>query len=758
MSDYSRNPVQRLEDSVGKHYVGVRLQQGVPLLDADWNTMDDLRRYEHESLNAVVIGDGAPVGSIGFWIVPLANGGVNTIVISANSTDADGLSSVNINLASSTAASLLGFDEQNFSTTRSGSSPAILTGTRSEPFPLTDGSTLEIEINNASPVSITFSDTDFFDITIATAEEVTTAINAVLASATANPGNGNDFIIKGSNDAGDTGKLLVEGKMIVNDRDIKYSEQALYENAQLANEWNVNPVTQLTTPGASTANVVFVDIWDREIDSLEDENLVDVNIGIETTIRLRREWVVRVVIESEYFSIFNARPAGHTYYPLALIQRSAGVDAIDAQRITDLRETEVSFLREVAYRDHDNTMLVDTAEFHELLSNTRGQVRDFILHLTTKFIAPDSAYLAAEVMGIDALSAIAVVAEQGIALLNADSLSTKGALSLLGQLQMAEEQFIQRWQESVLVLNKPGEGTIYAAAFTGMIERIGDLVLGPAPTGYLSLPDALTSRNLFEGVRTQQRVNFEFGRELDRSTGFLTVTYLGSLTPTVIRNGNFDLRYRLVGSVTPADAIDVDVFIDPQWSTVLRNADNSIPLDLTMGSGDDEVEFIVSVTAPDVVAATTSFNLRAYARSNEIGLGRISTQKILTIGDSVPPSEEGFVIFPLTSNLLAINGVYQFPSDVPGGAASFSFRFANNTSSPVDVDVTYTPAPTGWTIFAPAPGDLLNVTVPAENNVELGFDFLRPAGNGITFDFTLTATESGTSNIIGVAIVSMVTV
>ncbi|MDH3974177.1 MAG: hypothetical protein OEV42_07845 [Deltaproteobacteria bacterium] len=758
MGDYSRDPKARLADSVAKHYVGVRMQQGVPILDADWNTMDDIRRYELEISNSAVIGNGAPVGSIGFWIVPLDNGGVNTIVIRADIMDAYGLSSVIVDLATSTAATILGFNEQNFSVTRSGSSPARLTGMRSEPFPLSDGDSLEISINGAPPVSITFAGGDFADISIATAAEVSAVINTALVTATASPGAGNDFIIKGANDKGDTGKLLIEGKMVVNDSDIMYSEQPLYDNSQLAAEWDVDPVAPLTTPGSSDAYLIFLDIWDREIDSKEDENLVDVHIGIETTIRLRREWVVRVVLEDDYFALFNARPAGHTYYPLALVQRSTGVDAIDGESITDLRETEVSFLREVAFRDHDNTMLVDTDKFYVLLSNTRDTVRDFIFHLTTKFIAPDSEYLAAEVMGIDALSAIAVVAEQGVALMNANSLSTKGALSLFEQLRMAEERFVQRWQESVLPLNKPGEGTIYLSAFTTMIDRIGGLVSGPAPGSFTSLSDALARGNLYEAVRTQQRIIYEFGQELDRSTGFIQIIYLGSLTPTVMRNGNFDLRYRVSGNVTPEDVIDVEVFIDPQWSTELRNLDSSIPLDIRMGPGEDEVEFLVSVTAPDVDAATTTFSLRAYARSNEVGLGRNSTQKILTIGDNVPPSEEGFVIFPLTSNLVSIDGVYQFPPAVAGGAASFSIRFANNTMTPVEVNVSYTPAPSGWTIFAPAPSSLSNVTIPAENNIEFGFDFIRPAGNGITFDFTLTATESGTSNILGEAVISIITV
>lgn len=70
MGNFSNIPDKNLQDSVNKNYVGVRLQQGVPLLDADWNLLEDLRRYDHELLAKLFVGDGVPVGSDGFRITP----------------------------------------------------------------------------------------------------------------------------------------------------------------------------------------------------------------------------------------------------------------------------------------------------------------------------------------------------------------------------------------------------------------------------------------------------------------------------------------------------------------------------------------------------------------------------------------------------------------------------------------------------------------------------------------------------------------
>ncbi|GEM_PF-2148964 len=43
-----------------KDYIGIRLQQSVPLLDRDWNELEDIRRYQEMILRRWYIGDGTP--------------------------------------------------------------------------------------------------------------------------------------------------------------------------------------------------------------------------------------------------------------------------------------------------------------------------------------------------------------------------------------------------------------------------------------------------------------------------------------------------------------------------------------------------------------------------------------------------------------------------------------------------------------------------------------------------------------------------
>jgi hypothetical protein len=69
-----------------RQYVGVRLQQGVPLVDADWNAMEDTRRFEVRSFLKWFVGDGIPEENDGFRIV--GQGVANDFQISQGFTGA----------------------------------------------------------------------------------------------------------------------------------------------------------------------------------------------------------------------------------------------------------------------------------------------------------------------------------------------------------------------------------------------------------------------------------------------------------------------------------------------------------------------------------------------------------------------------------------------------------------------------------------------------------------------------------------------
>jgi hypothetical protein len=156
--NFSRNT---FDINKNKHYVNVRLRQAVPIVDADWNEMDDIRKYELQDFLRTFIGSGVP-NNDDFRIEPVEN-----------------------------------------------------------------------EISN--------------------------------------------FFIK-------KGHCLVSGWLVNNENDIKYSDKQLTKNLSLKAPKNETRI-----------DTVYLDVWEKEVNSTDDPSLVNPAIGMETCVHIKREWVVRVV-------------------------------------------------------------------------------------------------------------------------------------------------------------------------------------------------------------------------------------------------------------------------------------------------------------------------------------------------------------------------------------------------------------------------------------------------------------------------------
>lgn len=71
-----------------RRYVGVRLAQGVPLADADWNEAEDVRRFELRAFLKWYVGEGVPAGNDGFRITPTNSTTTFTITAGGSGIDA----------------------------------------------------------------------------------------------------------------------------------------------------------------------------------------------------------------------------------------------------------------------------------------------------------------------------------------------------------------------------------------------------------------------------------------------------------------------------------------------------------------------------------------------------------------------------------------------------------------------------------------------------------------------------------------------
>ncbi|MEZ4727627.1 MAG: hypothetical protein R3E79_10890 [Caldilineaceae bacterium] len=333
-----------------KRFISVRLQQGVPLLDADWNEMEDIRRFELQAFLKWFVGDGVPAGNDGFRIQPLTN-----IVFSVTAPG------VTFKVKASDAAAELGLATET--------ATSHLAGTTHEPFDLRD-TKLAIEFTlkaarlsaTVQAFEITFDSASFHDIAAATASEVADAINQAISTeltklnsavSFASVANGNDFVIGGGDGTpAGAGRCLVEGWDVLNKDDQRYQAQKLYNNSTLATAWNVDVLPPLTPPDGERTDLIYLDVWERVVDAEEDPDLVNPAIGIETCVRLKREWVVRVLEDCPQRKVpvywppqqkeRGIRKSGHVYYALAQLQRKAQQTLIEPSMITDLRRTGLS--------------------------------------------------------------------------------------------------------------------------------------------------------------------------------------------------------------------------------------------------------------------------------------------------------------------------------------------------------------------------------------------------------------------------------
>jgi hypothetical protein len=132
---------------------------------------------------------------------------------------------------------------------------------------------------------------------------------------------GNDFRVAG-------GRCLVDGFEVENRVDfILYAQQ--------------QGVDTLNVPSAARTDSVYLDVWMEEVKSEQDEALKNANdVRMETCVRHKVKWLVKV---DEGNQGVGQEPFHH-YYNIARIHRTAGMAAIEAGDILDLRSTGLDLL------------------------------------------------------------------------------------------------------------------------------------------------------------------------------------------------------------------------------------------------------------------------------------------------------------------------------------------------------------------------------------------------------------------------------
>jgi hypothetical protein len=114
-----------------------------------------------------------------------------------------------------------------------------------------------------------------------------------------------------------TGIILIEGSLVVGSGITSYLGQP-----------NAAGLPPLSTPGADRTDLVYLDTWEDETDGTQDDpRLINALIGIETSVRIERKWVVRVQENANSLAAVVKVP-GHKYTELALLKRRNSAPSI----------------------------------------------------------------------------------------------------------------------------------------------------------------------------------------------------------------------------------------------------------------------------------------------------------------------------------------------------------------------------------------------------------------------------------------------
>jgi hypothetical protein len=511
MANFSQDPALRIAEAITKQYVGVRLQMAVPVLDADWNLLEDLRRAELETLGGLFIGSGVPPGSDGFRISAIAQE--------------------------------------------------------------------------------------------------------------------NDFAIQ-------PGLLLARGKLTRNDVLVRYTTQP-----------NFTAAMALSTPLSPKSFVVYLDVSEREVDSQEDVGLVDARIGVETAVRLKREWTVRVARDPEDIPALEAPALGHVHVRLARLNRPANSGTITANMIVDLRDTQLSVQRRVEVRNNAGTVVVDNPRFALMLTTARNNFLSLIRYLTTQFNGIVAPLTAGEILGLEAANHVAHTAQAGLAQLNALTLANRGALAFLRQLYDAQQNFMLVWRDHVLQLGTTTKKyASYNVFITRLNDRLNSQVVPDIPlTGLLP---AINAENLNAATDTQEEINRLVGAAAAViARGSIQIVYAVAPPGILTAGAVAQFQFRVRSNTTQADSYTVSILpevVPPAvgWPRVLVDAaGNPIPNNkIAVGPSGTETTLFVNVT-PQAAPANMGLQLRVVSDSNPAELDQISTLLTLAVGQPAPPPE-----------------------------------------------------------------------------------------------------------------------
>ena len=615
-----------------KHYVSIRLQQGVPLLDADWNELDDIRRIELEMVLARAIGSGVPAGNDGFRI-------------------------------------------------REASAP-------------------------------------------------------------------NDFNIE-------AGLLFVDGWLVYNRSRVDYPNQPHRNSAGIA-----PPLPDLDSASPARRDLIYLDAWEREANSQEDDNLVDPRIGVETCTRLERAWVVRSATIADNAdplasaTILNRQPK-HRYYPLATINRPPGSQITEGM-INDLRRTQLTLdavtFAPLLIDDVVRGQRLDSARLAAAFRGNLDAMRDLLARAPETFVyAGHDAQTWQAMTAFNDVRASAVSFEQQAL---AQILHRKAATTAMKSFYQVQKNLADTLQ-------------LIVAGGTGTMPIGNFLILYRPPLNGINAADtqslkfAVEAGDLLGAVLAQERLNEALAAQSDTLPEGTVTANLISITPTgalVDRTvtANYQLTIRIQSHLTSSrgsEPIRAIVSAGTGWNLQFVGSDQPDQKEIVIDVPNQETRDVVLSFSAEPGAANTTLNLTVRPERRQ-QLVYINPPVTLALGQQVLPVNV-IALLNYQGPALQPNNVASVPRAAMAAAGGIRIPFGvTNQSTLAEVyQVTVTSinpangnpvAATGWD----QPNQpLLPSMAPAEvrNNIDITFHTNNQAGaiTPVTWRVQLTRATGG---------------
>ncbi|HSR98992.1 MAG TPA: DUF6519 domain-containing protein [Kofleriaceae bacterium] len=506
------------------------------------------------------------------------------------------------------------------------------------------------------------------------------------------PAGDDGFRISASGDANNVsihpGVILADGMLVINTALTTYLAQP--EQAGLA------PLT--TPPGiVERTDVVYLDIWHDEIASAGpggDSRLVNALVGVETAVRIRRRWQVKVAENAT--DLGGVVPAaGHSLLPLAVLRRRPGAPVITDAMIIERRVTglTVSSNLKVPLKLTRGADTVDSARFAQMLRTLRIAL---FQRLRANQLPHSSSNAQNESFLLIALQDLMNAARAGEAVALSRNVSATDGLVMMQDLYQSQ----QDWLSALDALGNVGN------AAKPFLDDYTRFLVGQPGTGVTGVKPALDASDLIGAVLAQEALNTFLANPVDvLPEGSVIVAYkLVSPFSAMNTGTTFTFAFDVTAQFTSPQAnetFSIDVTLPADFGTA-----TPAHTELSFPAGGTPTTKSVSITVnPSGVA--TSGALQVTAAATRSAALHSSQQPItLTRGANPPPPAFFFYAGP------ALNAAGQLPIpqtqlSSPTGR-NIVFRLKNgsttdNQTYQVTGQVSITPpAPTtGWSPLTP---------------------------------------------------------